>query len=197
MTSPSSPNASNEPAPSTVWWLVRGAGRFASRYWILILVGAVAWYLFWGMEPDVDLADSGPPASDFELEQAEGGTFQLSDHDGDVVVVSLWATWCATCQQQMPGFMELHETFDDVQFVGLAIDEDGLEAVRGFLQRQSVNYPLVADRRVAAEHFNTRSTVPRTFIIDRQGEVRFEHTGKLLTGDLRPVLETLVAEPAS
>jgi peroxiredoxin len=78
---------------------------------------------------------------------------------------------------------------------GLSVDASGLTAVRRFAQEQPLNYPQVASQTVAARKYGTTTTVPRTFVIDRRGRIRYTHSGLLLPGRLQPMLETLVAEP--
>ncbi len=176
--------------------IVGGLGSFISRFWFLGVIVAVMVYIFQGMNPEVELHD-GPIVEDFASETVEGDTFRLSDYtDDNIVVISLWATWCATCQQQMPGFMQLHDEFDDVQFVGLSMDNDGLDAVRTYTERvQSINYPQIADQRIAFNNLETGRSVPRTYVIDHNRQVRFRNVeGMLMTGELRPVLEALLNE---
>ena len=46
-------------------------------------------------------------APDFALEQMNGDTFHLSEHRGEVVGLNVWATWCAPCRDEIPGFVQL------------------------------------------------------------------------------------------
>lgn len=166
-------------------------------FWAVVLAGGLL--LYRTMFPDVELPDSGPPAPTFTLPTLKGDTLNLDALRGDVVVVNIWATWCRPCRLEKPGFIELQDEFRDqgVTFVGLSTDTDGLDAVRPYAQERGLNYPQVADGRVAYDRFGQSTAVPRTFVIDRQGQIRFQHTGMLLKGALRPVLEELAAEPAS
>jgi peroxiredoxin len=53
----------------------------------------------------------------------------------------------------------------------------------------------VASRAVAYRKYGQSTTVPRTYVIDKQGRIRYQHTGLLLKGSLEPVLKELIAEP--
>jgi peroxiredoxin len=177
--------------------LVRSLGRLLRRYgvWGALLIGGV--FLWQDMRPDVALPKSGPRAPDFTLTRLNGESFHLSEHRGEVVVLNVWATWCAPCRDEIPGFVQLQREFRDrgVQFVGLSVDESGMTAVRRFAQEQPLNYPQVASQRVAARKYGQTTAIPRTFVIDRRGRIRYTHSGLLLPGRLQPMLETLVAEP--
>lgn len=170
-----------------------GLGRGLRRYWMwgaVLVFGLVLWI---DMRPEVDLPSSGPPAPDFVLDRMNGEPFRLSEHRGEVVVLNIWASWCQPCHDEIPGFVELQSQFaeDGVTFVGLSIDKEGFAAVRPFVQRYDVNYPQVVGPTVAWEKYGRTRAVPRTFVIDRQGRIRFQHTGLLLPGRLERVLNTL------
>ena len=175
----------------------RTLGRLLRRYglWGALLIGGI--FLWQDLRPETDLPESGPPAPDFTLTRLNGASFQLSEHRGEVVVLNVWATWCAPCRDEIPGFVQLQREFRDrdVQFVGLSVDASGLGAVRRFAQEQPLNYPQVVSKTVASRKYGTTTTVPRTFVIDKRGRIRYTHSGLLLPGRLQPMLETLVAEP--
>lgn len=175
------------------------AGRvwsFVRRNWTWGVVLALGLYLWQDIRPNIDLPPDGPPAPDFALEQMNGSTFRLSDHRGEVVVLNVWATWCPPCRVEIPGFIELQDEYRDqgVLFVGLSIDEGGLETVRPFARERGMNYPQLASQRVAYREYGTSNSVPRTYVIDKQGRIRYEHVGLLLKGSLVPVLDELAAE---
>ena len=192
--SDASPPNTSEASPL----LIQIGARLSSligRLWVLVLVVGLTWYLVAGSAPPVELEDGGP-APDFTLESVEGPLVQLSDYRGGVVVLNLWATWCVTCKQQMPGFVQMQDEFasQGVQFIGLSVDTSGMEVVRAFSAEQmSVNYPIVNSPRVASQQYGTTRGVPRTYVIDQSGTIRYEHTGLLLPGDFRPVLEAVLA----
>jgi peroxiredoxin len=172
------------------------AGRFLRRYWfwgVLALAGALLWQ---DLQPEVTVEETGPVAPDFALEQMNGETFRLSDHRGEVVVLNIWATWCDPCHTEAPGFVELQNEFaGEVTFVGLSIDDGGFAAVRPFARKYDLNYPQLASQTVAWEKYGRSQAVPRTFVLDRQGRIRYRHTGLLLKGRLTLVLDELTAEP--
>lgn len=190
------PTPEKKPVRAILFESIRAAGSFLRRYWLwgaVVLAGIFLWY---DMKPDVNVRDDGPTAPGFELEQMNGKTFSLAAHRGEVIVLNVWATWCQPCHQEIPGFIDLQETFakEDVTFVGLSIDEGGFDAVRPFVRRYGVNYPQLASQTVAWEKYGATRTVPRTYVIDRQGQIRYQHTGLLLKGRLEEVLRELTGE---
>ncbi len=175
------------------WW--RTVWIYTKAYWhwpVLLVLGV---YVYQQYMPSIDLAEEGRPAPPLVAETLEGDRFRLQDHRGEVVVVNVWATWCPPCRVEMPGFVDLQREFEDegVQFVGIAVDREGAEAVRPWVEEQGVNFPQIANPSVAARHFPGEA-VPRTYLIDKRGRIRYEHSGVILKWALDDALETLVEE---
>ncbi len=179
-------------APATPSWAAR-IGRFVKDYWHWALLLGVAFYVFRTAYPDIDVSTPLRPAPDFAAATLDGGTFRLSEQRGTIVVLNVWATWCPPCRVEIPGFIDLQREFADrgVQFVGLAVDEGGVESVRSYAEDKGMNYPQVDGRRAVRKY--PGDAIPRTYLIDRQGRIRYEHTGVLMEGALRNALEELTA----
>src|SRR5699024_8745511 len=61
-------------------------------------------------------------APDFTLTNINGKSFTLSEHEGKVVVLNIWATWCSPCRKEIPDFVEMQKNMKDkgVLFVGVS-----------------------------------------------------------------------------
>lgn len=66
-----------------------------------------------------------------------------------------------------------------MQFVGLAVDQDGLDAIRSYVEDKGINYPQVDGRRIVRKY--PGEAISRTYLIDRQG-IRYEHEGTSMKG---------------
>ena len=173
----------------TVWRWTKQAGP-----WVLIVVMGI--YLVRTTYPSVDLSAPAKPLPDFTAPTLRGMPFQLSAHRGQVLVLNVWATWCPPCRLEVPGLNRLQHRFqdDDVQIVGLNVDADGMDAVRAFVNERTITYPQVEARSIVRRHFPGEA-IPRTYLIDRQGRVRFTHTGFLVPSALEDAIEALLDEP--
>lgn len=115
------------------------------------------------------------------LVDLDGRSHSLTEWRGKVVVLNFWATWCAPCREEMPVFAALQQELGDqgLQFVGVAIDDP--EAVRGYLARHPVNYPiLVGDAGVPAWADglgNQLAALPFSVVFDRDGRKIHAQTG--------------------
>ncbi len=98
-------------------------------------------------------------------------TLDLARFHGRVVVLNLWASWCAPCVEELPSLLELQRRMPQLAVVGVSIDEDDT-VYRQFLTRHHVNLVTVrdSDRRINALYGTAQ--IPETYIIDRNGILR-------------------------
>lgn len=134
-------------------------------------------------------------APDFTLPTMDGGTFQLSAHRGEVVILNFWATWCAPCRKEIPLFVEMQRGLGDegLRFVGISLDQEGFEVVQPFADDMGVNYPMVVDDGTVAPMYGGIPTVPTTFLIGPEGRVHGYAPGLVTESVLRPQIEKLLA----
>ena len=112
------------------------------------------------------------------------------------IIIDVWATWCAPCREEIPGFIQFQERFraDGVQFVGVAIDQK--ERVAPYAKEMGINYPLVVGgletMEFARQLGNQRSVLPFTLVIDRSGKVTSAQVGMLRPEKLESLLKPLL-----
>lgn len=144
--------------------------------------------------PDDATEHTEVEAPNFERPTMAGDTFRLSDQRGTIVVLNFWATWCGPCREEIPDFIKLQEEFaDDVQFVGISLDQGGFDAVRAYAEEMGINYPIVMDDGAIARKFGGIPALPTTFVVGRDGIIKGYAPGMLTEDMLRPELETLIA----
>lgn len=124
-----------------------------------------------------DTADpSGPIAEgdayrDFTVSLADGGEFTLSDHEGKVILLNFWATWCGPCVGEMPAFEKLQETYGE-DLVLLAVNSGEDEGtVKAFLEENGYTFPVALDPRYEVALLYPSDSIPYTVIIGTDGKV--------------------------
>ncbi|MCE2917357.1 MAG: DsbE family thiol:disulfide interchange protein [Rubrivivax sp.] len=166
--------------------------------WPLALFLGVVVLLFagLGLNPrEVPSPLIGKPAPAFALPKlhAPEQTIRRDDLLGKVWMLNVWASWCAPCQEEHPLVLDIARR-NLVAVYGLNYKDQG-DAARRWLARLGDPYVATlvdADGRIGIDY--GVYGVPETFIIDRQGQIRFKHTGPLTPDVLRTRIEPLLKE---
>ncbi|NCF11006.1 MAG: redoxin family protein [Gammaproteobacteria bacterium] len=106
-----------------------------------------------------------------DLPALDGPPLNLGDYRGRVLVLNVWATWCAPCREEMPSLQRLSERFPSGRFavVGLTVDED-TNLAREFLLKYGIRFPSASDPAGAvAEGLLGVTAYPDTFIVAADG----------------------------
>jgi cytochrome c biogenesis protein CcmG, thiol:disulfide interchange protein DsbE len=124
----------------------------------------------------------GNPAPEFKVTAVAGtgGTISLKALRGQVVLLDFWGTFCEPCKKSFPKLEELNRKYakSGLRVIGISEDEDDdKDKIPGFAETYGAKFSLAWDRdKVIARRYNPE-TMPSSFIIDRDGIVRFAHVG--------------------
>jgi peroxiredoxin len=137
-----------------------------------------------GLEP-------GQLAPDFTLQFADGTKTQLSDWQGQPVVLNFWATWCAPCREEMPEFVAAYDRYQDdgLVVVGVNAQESASQAAE-FMGEFDMAFPVALDVRGDVQQLYNVRGLPTTVFIDREGRIVERWAGLLRAS----ALEELLAE---
>lgn len=111
------------------------------------------------------------PEFSFE-DVAAGKTLSMKDYAGRVVLLNLWATWCAPCLREMPALDKLKAEFSgkDFEVVALNIDKGGPEKPKRFLADAGIkSLALIHDKDGKAFAGLKIVGMPTTLLIGRDG----------------------------
>jgi len=143
-------------------------------------------------------ADSAPAATAntgypvLKVETVQGQPYDLAAHRGKWVVVNFWATWCAPCIKEMPELSALDQGRDDVEVIGLAYEEIEVQAMRDFLQKRPVVYPVaIVDVYAPPADFATPRGLPMTYLIGPRGEVARQFLGPVTASEIEAAISAL------
>lgn len=121
------------------------------------------------------------PAPAWKLKDVAGKLVSSDEFKGKVLVVDFWATWCAPCRAEIPGYVELQKQYgkDGLVIVGISLDQgdSGPKLVKAFVEKFGVNYPVVMGDDDIQQVFGGMDAIPTTFLIDRNGVMRARKLG--------------------
>ena len=114
--------------------------------------------------------------SNHELKAIDKGSFKLSDFNGKIVVINLWATWCGPCRAEVPDYEKVRREFagKPVEFIGLTTEDPRVatEKVKQFVRDFSFGFRIGwADREMARALMNGKSVIPQTIVISSDGHI--------------------------
>jgi peroxiredoxin len=112
-------------------------------------------------------------APDFVVPDLAGQAVRLSALRGKVVLLNLWATWCAPCREEMPSMERLYQRLRgrDFQLLAVSQDEDGAAAVKPFVAEMRLTFPILLDPDHQVGDRYEVWGYPETFLIDRAGRI--------------------------
>jgi peroxiredoxin len=121
----------------------------------------------------------GSQAPEFALTRlGDGEQVSLSDFHGRVILINFWATWCKTCEEEMPAMERLYRELRDEGFELLAISVDeGKEEVDRFRTRLGLSFPILLDPDKQAARAYQTFRFPESLLVDRDGVVLERYIG--------------------
>lgn len=145
---------------------------------------------------EVKVGDPFPALASAGLAPLAGG--EIPATTGKVVLVDFWASWCAPCKASFPMMAKLQKDYvaRGLVIVAVSVDEKPAAAV-AFAKKLAPTFPTVHDRTQKLVTAVVAPTMPTSYLIGRDGRVRFRHEGfhgDVTERELRKEIETLLAE---
>ena len=189
------------------WWIGAGAALLA----LVVLYAAVA-VIFksggGGLKPlatgemaKLQVAGAPAPAPALVAEGPDGKPVTLSDLKGRVVVVNLWASWCAPCVKEMPTLARLQADYGSkgLQVLPISLDKGAeIDKARAFLADKAPLRFYHADYSLAFSLMPKEQGLPTTILYGRDGRERARLAGGAdwTSPEARKVIDRLLAAGA-
>lgn len=123
----------------------------------------------------IDVQESAP---DFTLKTLDGLNLRLKEHQGQVVLINFWASWCGPCRQEMPLLEKIHQRYQDAGFAVWGVNVEGEVAPAEKIAKQTkITFPVLIDEGQMVSELYDLEAMPSTVVVDRDGIVRYIHRG--------------------
>jgi thiol-disulfide isomerase/thioredoxin len=111
-------------------------------------------------------------APQFETKDIEGKVQRLSDQKGKIVLINLWATWCAPCRIEMPELDRLYKERKERGLVVFGLSAENAETQQKFLAKVPVSYPLLTMTDGVPDFYRDVVRYPALILVDRDGQLQ-------------------------
>jgi len=173
----------------------------------VLLAGLAALPALWACgrgAQSMDSVEGSSPAPELNrpLTALDGTKTSLAQHQGKVVLVNFWATWCGPCRVEIPWLIEFTQKYGSqgLVVIGVAMDEEGKKVVEPYVQKErfdvngspeAMNYQVVLGNDTLAEQFGGVIGLPTSMLYARDGKKIKTMIGLINHDDLTKTLETL------
>ena len=133
----------------------------------------------------------------YRAQSLDGKEFSLASEKGNVVLLNLWATWCAPCRGEIPELERMYNASSAHGFkvIGVSLDDTGVAPVKQFVAAQKMTYPIVIDAEGKLANIFQTSIIPTTVLIDRGGKIVWKQYGAISANDaaLKKAMDAAIA----
>ena len=129
-------------------------------------------------QPTIRFVRNPDPAPAFKATTLDGKPLSLADYKNKVILLNFWATWCGPCRAEVPELVELQNKYkDQLQVIGLVVDDDDEDAVKKFADKFGINYPIAMATDELRTEYGGIPALPTLFVLDEEGRVVQKHEG--------------------
>jgi len=115
---------------------------------------------------------------DFSLQNLQGKPVNIRDHRGQVILLNFWATWCPNCRKEGPFLQKLYNQYQSRGVIVYRIgSKEKPETIKQFLEKESLNLPVLIDKDGQTERLFGVWVHPTTYLINRQALVCYRIMG--------------------
>ena len=173
---------------------------------ILVAGGFLAWKTVSGLR-EVRFLDPWERAASQPIAfETRDGLLDLTELRGKIVLVDVWASWCAPCIQMIPNLVELqNEHREELQVIGVNVDINDWEDLESFLEKHQITYTVAMPgpgqsvhlgTLVDLEPLGTVAALPTLFLLDNQGRLVGKYGGGVhsqISQDVERLIREVVA----
>lgn len=119
----------------------------------------------------------GMTAPDFHTKDFEGNWVNLSQYEGQIIIMNFWATWNDQCLKELPEIKKLYRKLKGpgIQFIGISSD-DNIDDLKGFVRQHNIEWPQICEemryKGMMSKLYDV-NRIPIMFVLDQKGKVQY------------------------
>ena len=115
--------------------------------------------------------------------------------EGQVLLVTFFASWCPPCIQEIPALIALQDSFKPKGFsvVAFSVDEGELAPLKKLIDKYGINYPVLLAEPFVTKSFGGVSGIPVTFLVNRKGQIVKKYLGYVSHDHLEEEIKNMLA----
>lgn len=114
-----------------------------------------------------------PALPELTVTDADGKPVDFAAFKGKVLLINLWATWCAPCIREMPALDRLQADMGGTKFqvIAISVDRGGLNEVKPFFEKAGIkSLPIYLDQKMTSmKAFPLKEGLPLSILVDAEG----------------------------
>jgi DsbE subfamily thiol:disulfide oxidoreductase len=147
-----------------------------------------------GDDSVVGVAEQDAPLPRLAGETVDGDNLDAESYaDGSVLVINVWADWCAPCRREQPQLVRLADRYEDegVRFLGINYQDDR-DAAAAWIEEFGVPYPSLFDPSGRSAADLGFPALPDTYVVDRAGTIRWVVYGETDERELAGLIDDVL-----
>lgn len=130
----------------------------------------------------------GTKAPDFTFTDIAGKPHTLDEYRGKNIILVFWATWCPTCNTEIPHLLELRQNTPADELAIIAISNEPSATLKEFTARKNLNYTVTSLQHPLPAPYNAVRAIPTSFFIGKHGNIKLIAQGLVSTTDSKAIL---------
>ncbi len=162
------------------------------------IAGLVLLFTLFSVPAEKSTLRAGEPAPAFTLTDLSGRSVSLADYRGKALLLDFWATWCHTCETEVPEMRVLYKKFKgkDFELLAASVDTGAPAAVARFTSEKNLPYPVVFADIKTMRSYDIYG-LPKKFLIDGQGRIHRNYSQDTPLSEIEADIQSLIAQGKS
>lgn len=112
----------------------------------------------------------------WDLKGLNATDVNFSEFKGKVIFLNFWATWCPPCVAELSYIQLFYNDYKD-KVVFISLSNEKWSEINSFFKQNEYDFPVYQNKNTTLKDLPNVSSIPRTFIIDKKGNIRIDKTG--------------------